>query len=227
MTDFGLAKTPRPTKGDDSSMATLLGLKLLLLAFFILLNAMSSLEALKANAVLQSVHNAFSGPLAVERNFAVERAANGLLPASDRVQAALGHLFQPLLPVVYKENSPRGSVLILELSAGTFFGPRRTSFQPGRRLLLQRLAGALGEAERGGVDYDFALLHSSGRDAGEATIATMRMAAMATELSRHGAAEQRVVVGLFPGRDEQKRGHQVRFVLRVNLVGQSTAGRAG
>jgi hypothetical protein len=224
---FGPAENLRQEKGDDSNMTTMLGLMLLLLAFFILLNAMSSLEVMKANAVLESVHKTFSGRLGAQRNLAAQRTAADSLRASHEVQAVLGHLLEPLVPVVYKESTPRGPVMILELSAGTFFGPRRTSFQPGRRQLLQRLAGALGKAERRGVDYDFALLHSSGQDAGEATLATARMAAMATELTRHGAAEQRVTVGLFPRHGPANRGQSVRFVLRVNLPGDAAAGGAG
>ena len=106
-------------------------------------------------------------------------------------------------------------------AACTFFASGGSSFQPGRRLLLQRLATALGAAERRGVDYEFALLHSNGRGAAEAALAAKRMAAMALELSRYGAAAQRVAVGLFPGAGEEKRGHRVRLVLRVNRAGRA------
>ena len=59
--------------GVEIGLISLLSLKLLLLAFFILLSALSEFETLKVRTALQSVTEAFDGRL----NVAHYRAANG------------------------------------------------------------------------------------------------------------------------------------------------------
>ena len=207
--------SPQGSGAGASNMTSLLALKLLLLAFFILLTAISSRESLKTQAVLASVHDTFSGGLLVAARTESRPLSDGPQSAAAKAQAALGQLFQSMLPLVEKAEGPRGSEMLLELSAGTFFGPGRTSFQPGRRVLLQRLAVALAQAEASGVDFEFSLLHSAGRSTAAAALATERAAAMAAELSRQGVAPERLVVGLLPDGELARQGARVRLLLQV------------
>jgi len=198
-----------------SNMTSLLALKLLLLAFFILLTALSSRESLKARAVLDSVQDSFGGSLLLSDRNEGPASAAAAQTAEGRLQAALGQLFQNMLPLSGRQETSRGAEVFFELSAGTFFGPGRTAFQPGRRLLLERLAVALSQAAANGVDFEFQLLHSAGQGAAAAELATERTAAMAAELARQGVAPERLTVGLLPQEGRTAQASRVRLVLRV------------
>lgn len=208
----GLAAEAAGDGAGRSNMTGLLALNLLLLAFFILLTALSSREGAKTRAVLDSVQDSFGGSRIVSDGGAGAPGAAGAESAEARLQAALGQLFQNMLPLVVRRETPQGAETYLELSAGTFFGPGRTAFQPGRRVLLERLAVALSQALGGGLDFQFQLLHSAGQGAAAARLATERTAAMAAELVRQGVAPARLTVGLFLS---EERAARVRLVLQV------------
>jgi len=61
--------TPRSGMGQgNGNIIALLSLNILLLAFFILLNSLSSFEEERRDAVMDSVRQAFQGLVRVERN---------------------------------------------------------------------------------------------------------------------------------------------------------------
>jgi outer membrane protein OmpA-like peptidoglycan-associated protein len=153
-----------------------------------------------------------------------QSSAAGAQSAEMRVQEALGQLFQNMLPLSGRRESRQGSEVFLELSAGTFFGPGRTAFQPGRRVLLERLAVALSQAAASGVDFELQLFHSAGQGAAAASLATERTAAMAAELARQGVAPARLTVGLLP--PDGRAAARVRIVLRVATAAAATGAPA-
>ena len=118
---FSGGEPDNPPEAGDGPLVSLLSLKLLLLAFFILLNAMSELEALKVRAVLESVTKAFDGRLVVEENVARSAAAEGPLEGAEIFLKETGRIFNSLLPAVSRAESARSRSLIVELPIGTFF----------------------------------------------------------------------------------------------------------
>ena len=134
-----------PGRWGDANLKGFLSLYLLLLAFFILLNARSSYEAIKVNAVLESVYQAFNGRVLVETNLSTQSAAIGPLEQATFFIDKLGRLFDSMVPAVHRENTPRGPIMVLELSESTIFQPGETALQPGRHLLLKRLVETLRE----------------------------------------------------------------------------------
>ena len=201
----------RPSKWGDGNLIALLSLKLLLLAFFILLNARSSYEAIKVEAVLESVDKAFKGRVAVQENLSAQSAAVGPLADAAYFLDRVGRLFESMLPAVHRENTPRGPMMILELSKNAVFRAGESRLQPGRHLLLDRLAEALAAERSQALNYRVELLHGLGSAQDVARrLAAERVANLARQLAARGVPEERLSVGTY--RSDHER---VRFVLWI------------
>jgi hypothetical protein len=190
----------------SSTLLSLLSLKLLLLAFFILLNAMSDLEALKVRAVLESVTKAFDGRLNVENNVTLRGAADGPLDGTQLLLEGVGDLFRDMLPAVHKENTATSSAMVFELPIGTFFAKGENRLQAGRSRLLDRLVESLVAFEEEQVPYSLAVLH--GRRAGSATSDELRIdriAVLVRGLVQRGLPADRLSFGLYDAPAESFR----------------------
>ncbi len=204
-------------KWGDGNIVALLSLKLLLLAFFILLNALSALEAHKAKAVLESVNKAFSGRLEVKENLSPQEAGAGHLSGARLMLDEVGQLFESMLPAVYRETTSHGSSLVLELSTQSLFRSGKSALQPGRGLLLDRLVAALNAERNVPVFYQFEFQQGTlGADYAAKQLAVDRAAAMAHHLVRRGVAAEDLSIGIAPIANDR-----LRFVLWVNDVPQA------
>lgn len=198
-------------KWGGANLKGLLSLNLLLLAFFILLNARSSYEAIKVNAVLDSVYRAFNGRVLVETNLSTQSAAIGPLEHATFFLDKLGRLFDSMLPAVHRENTPRGPLMVLELSENSVFRAGETTLQPGRHLLLKRLVETLREPSSSLITYRFEILHSlTGSSGTDSSLAYRRLSALAEYLVQRGIPLGALSVGGYAA--DQGR---VRFVFRV------------
>lgn len=187
-------------------MLSLLSLKLLLLAFFILLNALSDLEALKVRAVLESVTKAFDGRLVVEQNEALSAAAEGPLDGAEIFLKSSGRLFESLLPAITRDVSTKGRVLVVELPIGTFFPEGERRLQAGRGLLLDRLAAHLREQRSDDLDYEIAIMHGYAARSGVGDdLRIERVAVLSEALVRRGVEAGRLKIGLYPASLESLR----------------------
>ena len=200
-----------PGKWGDANLKGFLSLNLLLLAFFILLNARSTYEAIKVNAVLESVYRAFNGRVLVETNLSTQSAAIGPLEQATFFIDKLGRLFDSMVPAVYRENTPRGPVMVLELSETTIFRPGEATLQPGRQLFLARLVETLRERPSPLISYRFEVLHGlTGGDGTKSLQAFRRMSALAEYLVQQGVPLENLSIGTYA--TDQAR---VRFIFRV------------
>ncbi len=219
----------REDRGGDGNLVALLSLKLLLLAFFILLNADSQFEDVKANAVVDSVRQAFGGSVASSENLRPEKAALGRLDETGFVLQKVGNLFKSLVPIVRSDNTPHGPLLSFELSSGTVFRPGLAELQPGRDKLLDRLADVLSGNSSSTLDFELAFLiarPSAGEDpATDDALAMRRLQTMTRQLARRGLSMERFSTGLLP-----VASNRVRFVLRVfsaptDVIGSDEGGK--
>lgn len=196
---------PGPDPGRDPNIVALLSLKLLLLGFFILLNALSQFEEDRTRRVLISVNQAFDGRVEVRESEETLPSALGPLEREAALIDAVGRLLDDLLPAVRTTTSHDGTRLRLELSAGSIFRSGGTGLQPGRALLLRRLAGALTAEQRGDLDYRFEILHGVAAGAadpdpaGAAALAIRRSGVLARDLVARGVPAGRLSIGLLPG----------------------------
>jgi hypothetical protein len=196
---------PGPGSGRDPNIVALLSLKLLLLGFFILLNALSQYEEDRTRRVLISVNEAFDGRVEVRDSEKTYPSALGPLEREAALIDAVGRLLDDLLPAVRTASTHDGTRLRLEISAGSIFRPGRTGLQPGRALLMRRLAGALTAERRGELSYRFEILHGlpdGAADPGSAepaALAIRRGGVLARDLVARGVPAEKLSVGLLPG----------------------------
>ena len=154
------------SRRSDPNVVALLSLKLVLLGFFILLNALSEFEEHRTRSVLDSVNEAFDGRIKAPESHAPFAAALGPLEQGRAMMEEVGRLFQSLIPAVRSEHAAQRGRLQLELPAETLFRPGGISLQPGRDLLLRRFVAALASDGRLGLDFEVELLHGAAVDAG-------------------------------------------------------------
>ncbi len=137
----------------------LLSLNLILLAFFILLNALSQFEQDKARAVLDSIDKAFNGDITSPQSRSTYQASLGALPETKDLVNEVGSLFESITPATRTEKTQRAPVLRIDLPASTLFEPGQPGLKPSRKSLIRRLARALIRGTMTGLIFDLAILH--------------------------------------------------------------------
>ncbi len=204
----------RQDEGDRNYVA-LLSLKLLLLAFFIMLNAMSSYEEDKARAVLDSVNSTFRGDAnQLERHATFSSSLDNLDDKAELV-ADLERLFETTIPAVERDQGSTQSYLRLRLPLEAMFHGEEIDLASGRELLLKRLAGFLNRYTEGGGYFEFEFLYGISRSSASDNLSNLntilrRSEVIVEEIQRAGMPADKVAIGLEP----QSEGY-VYFVIRV------------
>lgn len=191
---------PRPGQS-NSHVVALLSLKVLLLAFFILLNALASFEEERQSAVVESVRQAFQGLIAAESSVSEQPAALGLLEGGADIVDGLKQLFGDDLPLAELPASSGARVLRIDLAAGELFAEGKTTPRPDGAETLRLVAAILGDArfahQEIHVDVLYGLGGPSSGLAGNRT-ALLRAAALVRLLEREGIASSHLSAGLVP-----------------------------
>ncbi len=203
------ARRPGSRRGDPNVVA-LLSLKLVLLGFFILLNALSEFEEHRTRSVLESVNEAFDGRIDAPESHAPFAAALGPLEQGREMMEEVGRLFHSLIPAVRSEHAADRGRLQLELPAETLFRPGGIALQPGRDLLLRRLVAALTSDGRQVLDFEIELLHgadavTASSAAAGGTLEMRRLGALVRLLHRLGLPARKLSIGILPGRPGKVR----------------------
>lgn len=201
----------------DGNIVAMLSLKLLLLAFFILLSTMSQFEAERSRAVMESVATTFEGHVAALRSLDNPAAGLEQLEGSSSLVDQLKSLFRQTLPAVQMETSADGKVLRVEAAASALFRRRAAELAPGRGVFLNRLVRIIQAGRDGAGAYELQVLHSvrgmQARPAGDLAIA--RTGTAVRRLSGLGLAREALSVGLWP-RAGAGRDARVAFEIRLH-----------
>ena len=214
--------TPGRPRRHDGTIVVLLSLKLLLLGFFIVLNANASYELNRAQAVIKSVNAAFNGraqlPISNTANSKQEAERN----QADALINEISALFDATFPAVKSEKVEHGAVLRLELSSSTLFRPGSLNTQPGAAAVIKEFATSLRQAANRGLTFTLEMLHGVPVDgtramvtAGIQSLELRRAGRMARVLKALGVPEESLSVGILPG-----RAQRVQFILRLFQQGQ-------
>jgi len=207
---------PPDKKGGDNYIVLLLSLNLILLAFFILLNALSNFESQKTHAALNSVNRAFRGPIETPRDANSVSASLGVLALPQDLTNEIGSLFESFVPSARVKKTARASVMTIELPASELFRPGEQVFRPERRILIRRLARALMRDSDGVMKYELAFEHgtagatSGGGTDGDTENPSRRGDSIARYLIRQSIPQTALSIGLRPGAPDT-----VWFILRV------------
>ncbi len=151
--------SPHRAAQGQSSIVLLLSLNLILLAFFILLNALSQFEQDKARVVLDSINKAFNGDITSPQSGSTYKASLGALPETEDLVNEVGSLFQSITPATSTKRTQRATVLRIDMPATTLVKPGQTGLKPSRKSLIRRLARALMRGTMAGLVLDLEIQH--------------------------------------------------------------------
>lgn len=178
----------------------MLSLKLILLAFFILLTTMSEFEEARTRDVMESVSVTFVGQVPAIKGFDKPEAATGALQGAKALKSQVESLFQQNIPAVKVTESADGRVLRLEMDARSLFAKGSIALAPGRSAFVQRLANALTTGPGSDRFYELQFLHAYPGAAaiGRKSLAVLRGGALIRRLQAQGVKAEHVSAGLWP-----------------------------
>ncbi len=170
----------------------------MLLAFFLLLVSLSSLQEQKVMLVIESVTDVFDGKIKSKRSLPVFQSALQELDGTQDISEQIAQLFRQYIPASRVEEIDQGHKLRIILPLALFFAEDDASFRVGPGLLLDRLVGllqdssALSEA-RVAVQQSW---QPKGRTGSVALdLAARRMATLARAFIKRGLPAERISAG--------------------------------
>jgi hypothetical protein len=183
-------------------------LALLLLAFFALLNAISTIESRRSRQVVDSVVATFTDPF----RFRAPQSASLPEPEivfAERYLPSIDKLFRRILELVRVEYVEAGQALQINVHAERLFGPGTSRITPRGRTLLGRVAEAL---TRPPVELrlDLEVFFERAVPAPADDLDIARAGAIAGTLTGNGVPPDNLSIGLDAGRDGA-----IRMVFRV------------
>ncbi|MHA1600660.1 MAG: hypothetical protein ACTSW2_07520 [Alphaproteobacteria bacterium] len=197
----------------DHSIVLLLSLNLILVAFFIMLNAISDFEEARTRQVIDSVNKAFHGQIEPTDVPALLNGSPGLLPETQALINDVGSLFESLVPAMRSTRTARTEIVHIELPSVALFRIGKDNLRPDRKALVRRLAKALLRRRSRDIVYKLEFLHGVPGDgaAGARRVQEIRRASsLASLLIDEGMAPELLSIGVLPG-----RSGRVEFVLSV------------
>jgi len=197
----------------DSSIVLMLSLNLILLAFFILLNALSDFEEARTQQVIDSVSKAFHGQLEPINAPALLNGSPGLLPEAEALTNEVGSLFESLVPALRSTRTARTRAVHIELPSVALFRIGKDRLRPDRRVLIRRLAKALLQRSARDLVYKLEFMHgipADGTTGASRSQEIRRASGLAAFLMEEGLSPELLSIGVLPGRPGR-----VEFVLSV------------
>lgn len=139
--NFGGGDRP---KSDASRTITLfLALYLLILAFFILLVSISSVEEVKSKALMESLTSTFSSVLPPRMDLTAFNATTGDFLAADEFQRQVTGLFSTIVGIVTVDTIQPGRLMRVEMDADSLFEVDQDVIREGQSGFMDRLVSAL------------------------------------------------------------------------------------
>jgi flagellar motor protein MotB len=188
---FGLAAA-RPKANADPSLSIFLGLYLLVLAFFILLVSLSTIEEMKARAVMESLTATFGNARSSGTSAGPGEGDLALL-----LERRLTAAFASVVHIAEVKIVKPGRLLRAELPAAQAFAEEDAALRPALQPLLDRVVAAMSSAP-GGASVAVEVALAAAGDTGGEKLATARADALARELLVRGAPAQRLSIALAP-----------------------------
>ncbi len=202
----GADETVRPSPGEgdgkaDPGLVALLSLQLLLLAFFILLTALSRFEQDRVHRVVESVTDSFGVPFVASAPQPAAHGSLGFHEAMKPIVEELRRVAAATLPVELEIELRRDGELRIEIPDDLLFGAADATPRATVRPLLTAVARALNgprfEARPWALDASARAVPLPGRDrAGAQELAVRRAAATARSLAALGLERARLAAGL-------------------------------
>lgn len=181
---------PRRSAG-ESSLTLFLGLYLLILAFFILLVSLSTIEERKARAVMDSLSATFAGtqrPAGLTGGISED---NQLLAA----ERAIAGAFSSLVRIVAVDIVKPGQLMRVGLPLAVVFEPGSLAPRPSLYSVFDRVVAAL-SSPPAGLRVEVEFIMDRGTTIAARLLASARVDALVREMIARGAPPARLSIAL-------------------------------
>jgi len=194
-----------PSPPANGAVALFLALYLLLLAFFILLNTISTFEEVKTREVQESLSSAFAAILPPTTSLQTVTSIEGPVVAAEDMQEKLGQLFETAIKVVRVEVIQPGKLMEIIMHVDQLFDPNSILIRERQASFMKQLASVLADDE-GYASYEMEMVMGSQIETKgvieiENNLQIARAGSFARELIDAGAPENHLYVGIDPGAD--------------------------
>ncbi len=221
-------KEIKATPRNEPWLVTFLSLFLILLAFFILLNALATVEETKARKALTSVASTFRSVVDFETRAQLLISDLGPAPEAQKVMEALEQLWVTAVPIAKVEKLTNGQVMQMTIPVNQLFLGGKAVLRADRETLFGQTGLLLALKAKGGVteaEVVFGTRRTDGTLADpEGRLAAERAGVIAGALVEHGAPPERLGVGL---READPATLRVRFENREEVRSQVTFKQEG
>ncbi len=189
--------------GGGGTTPLFLGLFLLILAFFILLVSISTLEKVKSKAVLDSLNSTFSTILPSGSSSSVLDIEEGRIVSGELFQQEITDIFTSTIEVAKIEIVHPGRLMRIRIPSDSLFFSGMSKIRDSRFPLLDRIVAALSDRPAG-LRYDMEFVigaeYVDGRSLPIAgTLEISRAGVFARDMMARGAPADSVSIGLKPG----------------------------
>lgn len=210
------SRSERREHDKGTSQPLFLSLFLLLLAFFIMLNAISTVEEGRSNEVMESVKRAFPSALRDDIEDNLLDAVPGEV-IGQSTKAAIGAVFKAVLPAVTIKEEADGNPIYVSIPARRVYAPAAGGLTPVVQELATRLAPILNNPPAGSV-LDFEILY--GLDDGITDAGRRELMFRASETVR-AFIDAEVDPAVLAAGIEDYEPEMVRMVFRTRPAGAS------
>ncbi|OSQ44041.1 flagellar motor protein MotB [Thalassospira alkalitolerans] len=194
-----------PSPPANGAVALFLALYLLLLAFFILLNTISTFEEVKTREVQESLSSAFAAILPPTTSLQTVTSLEGPVAAAEATQDKLGSLFKTAIKVVRVQVIQPGTLMEVIMHVDQLFDNNSILIRERQSDFMDQLTEVLSD-DGGYSSYEMEMVMGSevgskGTVEIENNLQIARAGAFARDLIDRGAPEQHLYVGIDPGAD--------------------------
>lgn len=146
-----------PEKPEDHTVALFLGLYLVVLAFFILLVSISTLEESKSQKVMDSLSSAFTTIVPPSAELQSFRSKDGDVLAAQEFQEQVTGIFATSVAIEKVEVVQPGKLMRVVLKSDSLFTTGEATIRPSMYPLLDRTVASLSNRPKG-MRFDLELL---------------------------------------------------------------------
>ncbi|HER26288.1 MAG TPA: hypothetical protein ENI69_04185, partial [Rhodospirillales bacterium] len=189
-----------PSEGHGgSSIALFLGLYLLILAFFIMLVSISTLEEVKTKAAMKSLSATFTSILPPSLDLTAVSSTDGAVLAGQNFQQQITNMFSTTIQVSKVDVIQPGRLMRIRLKADVLFEADSAQVRPSVQPLMDRIVAAVSGRPPGQrFDMEFVVESTSATDI-EQTLEMLRAGNFARDMLARGLPPDSLAVGLEPG----------------------------
>lgn len=190
--------------GRDNTIALFLGLYLVVLAFFILLVTISTVEETKSKKVMDSLSSTFTSIVPPSADLQAFKSKDGDVLAGQEFQQQVTGIFATALGIDKVKTVQPGRQMRLLLKADNLFFQDEARIRPAMYPLLDRTVAALSNRPAGlRFDMEFVIGTPTAEDGKtmpvDQTLEVARAGAFARAMNERGIPPDSISVGMRPG----------------------------